>query len=133
VLGETHESIERDGWLLLHGDRYVAAARCIIGHLHPSIALGGERSAPAFLASPEIIVVPALTPYSRGLNVLSGACAAALKAFVRSTASVCVVACGEDKVYPFGSLAGLRTLLRSGRPSRFARRRLNATSSSDSV
>ena len=112
VLGATEEYVERDGWMLLHGDRPMAAARCIIGHLHPSILLGGDRSAPAFLASPEAIVVPAMTPYSRGLSVLSRACASALKPFVRSAAGVSVVACAGGKVYPFGSLTGLRALLR---------------------
>ena len=111
VLGETVDAVERDGWLLLHGDEPVAAPRCIIGHLHPSIVLSGHHSVPAFLASRHAIVVPALTPYSRGLNVLSRACAVALKPFLTTADEVAVVACAGEKVYPFGSLGQLRKLL----------------------
>lgn len=111
ILGETHEGVERDGWQLVHGDEPVAAPRSVIGHLHPSIALGGRTSIPAFLASPRIVVVPALTPYSRGLDVLSRECGAALKRFVSKTSDVTVTASGPDKVYPFGSLTRLRRAL----------------------
>ncbi len=128
VLGETFESLERDGWMLVHGDEPVAAARIIAGHLHPSIHLGGDHAAPAFLASPHAIIVPALTPYSRGLNVLSQACAAALRPFVRAKEDIAVVACGEEKVYPFGSLAELRALLRGATSARNPRSRLRSDS-----
>ncbi len=113
VLGETVTAIERDGWLLIHGDKPVAARRCILGHLHPSISLGGGASTRAFLASRGAIVVPALTPYSNGLNVLSNACAAALRQFVAPGEPVDVTVCGDGIVYPFGSLEALKDLLRS--------------------
>ncbi|MBV8726375.1 MAG: hypothetical protein JO233_01210, partial [Candidatus Eremiobacteraeota bacterium] len=63
VLGATHECLVRDDWLLMHGDRPTLNGRAIIGHLHPSIHLGGDESVPVFLASDRLIVVPALTPY----------------------------------------------------------------------
>ena len=124
VLGETEEAIERDGWVLVHGDEPVAAARVIVGHLHPSLPLGGGTHVPAFLASPRLIVVPALTPYSNGLNVLSPAATAALRAFVSSTSELVVVASAADRVYPFGALGALRAAVRGGgsAPSRYRRR-----------
>lgn len=126
VLGETEEAIERDGWVLVHGDEPVAVPRVIVGHLHPSLPLGGGAHIPAFLASPRLIVVPALTPYSNGLNVLSPSATAALRAFVPSTSELVVIASAQDRVYPFGALGALRAALRggSGAPSRYRRRSL---------
>jgi len=52
VLGETVEACERDGWLLVHGDRPARlGTRTIIGHLHPSLHMGGGATTPAFVAS----------------------------------------------------------------------------------
>ena len=117
VLGETIEYAERDGWMLLHGDRPQLHGRSIIGHLHPSLALGGGASAPAFLASERLVVVPALTPYSRGLNVLSDACMHALRPFgVASRRDVRVIAAAGDVLYPFGALSELRGALTWLRP-----------------
>lgn len=124
VLGETVEYAERDGWMLLHGDRPSLGTRSIIGHLHPSLALGGGASAPAFLASDRLIVVPALTPYSSGLNVLSDACLHALRPFgVVSRRDLHVVAATGDLVYPFGQLSELRKAMSAGAPPRSRYRR----------
>lgn len=112
ILGQTVESVERDGWLLLHGDRPNPFARSIIGHLHPSLALDGRASAPAFLISRRLIVVPALTPYSSGLDVRSDACLRALHAWgITSRADLQVVAAAGDLLYPFGSLWHLRRVI----------------------
>jgi metallophosphoesterase superfamily enzyme len=114
VLGETVECAQRDGWLLLHGDRPQPHEKCIIGHLHPSLPLGPAESAPAFLAGEALIVVPALTPYSRGLNVLSNECLHALRPWrAAANGDLDVVAAAGELLYPFGSLARLRALLRS--------------------
>jgi metallophosphoesterase superfamily enzyme len=120
VLGETVEAAERDGWLLLHGDkapdlRSLSLARgVVIGHLHPSLALGGGKTAPAFLANDRLIVVPALTPYSSGLDVCSDACAQALGPFnAAMRREMQVVAVTGESCYPFGALSGLRNLLSS--------------------
>jgi metallophosphoesterase superfamily enzyme len=111
VLGETVESVERDGWLLLHGDK-PSLQRSIIGHLHPSLALGGGATAPAFLASARVVVLPALTPYSGGLDVLSDDCLRALHGFgVASRGELHVVAAAGELLYPFGTLSRLRGLL----------------------
>ena len=110
VLGETVDAIERDGWLLLHGDEAVRAQRCIVGHLHPSLRMGGT-TIPVFLAAPHLVVVPALTPYSSGLNVLSRDCTAALRRF-GDTANAMVVAATANRVYPFGSRRKLATAAR---------------------
>lgn len=132
VLGDTEEAIERDGWILLHGDEPVGAPRCIVGHLHPSLPLGGGASVPVFLAAPHLIVVPALTPYSSGLNVLSSDCTAALRAFGEGHGFE-VVASTEERVFPFGSLATLRGALQGANPGRLPphlrRRRLRGDDS----
>jgi len=112
VLGATVEACERDGWTLLHGDRpQPLAARTMIGHLHPSLHLAGELTAPAFLGSTALVVVPALTPYSPGLDVLGDACLEALAPWGIERRDVQVVAAGADRVYPFGALSALRGAL----------------------
>jgi metallophosphoesterase superfamily enzyme len=130
VLGDTVEYAERAGWLMIHGDdachpELVEGPRAgrnapetrgvVIGHLHPSIRNNGT-SAPAFLAGPQIIVVPALTAYSEGLDVCGDDCFEALQAFgVTSRSQLQVVAATAELVYPLGSVSGLRQELR--RPS----------------
>ena len=115
VLGQTVESAERDGWLLLHGDRSPKIPqRCILGHLHPSLSLGGDVWVPAFLAGRHAIVVPALTPYSNGLDVASGETLRALRPFnVGSRRDVQVVAVTDGKCYPFGTLSELCKAMRA--------------------
>ncbi len=110
VLGATVEATERDGWTLAHGDRPVLepGARAIIGHLHPSIRLGGDVTAQAFLAARTLVVVPALTPYSPGLDVTRDACADALAAWNVRPCDVQVVGATSERVYPFGALSALR-------------------------
>ena len=121
VLGETVENLERDGWMLLHGDK-PCLARSIIGHLHPSLPLGGGASAPAFLASKQLVVVPALTPYSRGLDVLSEACLQALAPFgVAARREVHVVAAAGEQLYPFGTLSKLRAIIGCARMDKSGR------------
>jgi len=117
VLGETHEEIERQGWILSHGDRPALRARVIIGHLHPSLHLGSNQSAPAFLSAQRLIVVPALTPYSHGLDVRSDACLAALASWGIACADVEVVASSASRLFRFGSLASLRSGAASARGS----------------
>ena len=112
VLGETVEAAQRDGWCLLHGDRPNPFERSIIGHLHPSLPLGGAATAPAFLASQRLLVLPALTPYSSGLNVLSDECLRALRPWgIGSRSDLHVVAVAGDLVYPFGTLSRLREVI----------------------
>ncbi|MGZ3549792.1 MAG: metallophosphoesterase [Vulcanimicrobiaceae bacterium] len=121
VLGETFEHVERDGWLLLHGDRLDAVTlsrsngRAIIGHLHPSLHVGGGVSAPAFLAGSRVIVVPALTPYSPGLDVCSEACLQALAPLGVTRRDLHVTVATADRVVPFGTLSELRRAI--ARPS----------------
>jgi metallophosphoesterase superfamily enzyme len=107
ILGATVECCERDGWTLSHGDRPdPSARRTIIGHLHPALHVGG-RGVPAFLAAARLVVVPALTPYSRGLDVRSRACGEALRPWGVTRRELQVVAATSERVLPFGSLAAL--------------------------
>ena len=117
VLGDSVEALERDGWHLMHGDRAPrAGTRSIIGHLHPSLHMGGHAAVPAFLASDRVIVLPALTPYSSGLSVCSDDLLTALEPWDVQSRDLCVVAAEFDRVYPFGSLSALKSLLHSPRP-----------------
>ena len=118
VLGATVESCERDGWTLAHGDHPPStsagrghAARTMIGHLHPSLHLGGETTAPAFLGARALVVVPALTPYSPGLDVTSDACLDALAPWGVQRRDLHVVAATAERVFPFGTLSALRGAL----------------------
>jgi metallophosphoesterase superfamily enzyme len=131
VLGATVDDCERDGWLLVHGDRPASLGRrAIIGHLHPSLHMGGGANVPAFVASEALVVVPALTPYSPGLDLLSTDFARAIGLWAVHRGDAHVVAATLDRVFPFGSLATLRETLRSQYaasrqpPSRFRKKHL---------
>jgi metallophosphoesterase superfamily enzyme len=110
ILGEVEDAVERDGWVLVHGDEPVLVARAIIGHVHPSISLGGGMTVPAFLSTTRTIVVPAFTPYSPGLSVLAKDCVDALRAF-GDEHDPDVVGSASDRVFPFGSRSALRRAL----------------------
>jgi metallophosphoesterase superfamily enzyme len=113
ILGQTVEETQRDGWLLVHGDRPShLGLRAIIGHLHPSLRLHNGATVPAFIGAPRLVVVPALTPYSSGLDVLSDDCARALRAWAVTPRDACVVDAYAERLYPFGSLARLHDALR---------------------
>jgi uncharacterized protein len=117
VLGETVIAAERDGWLLVHGDGQARLGRrTIIGHLHPSLKLDAGASAPAFVGGEKLIVVPALSPYSSGLDCCSGDFAAALGAWDVRRDDVAVVAVAGGRLFPFGSLARLRALFAEPAP-----------------
>ena len=128
VLGETVEACERDGWLLVHGDGPAALGRpAVIGHLHPSLHLGGGASVPAFVACDALVVVPALTPYSPGLDLCSDDFARAIGMWAVGRCDVHVVAASSERVFPFGGLVALRRELRAPvvatrRPARFRKR-----------
>ena len=113
ILEDTVECVERDGWFLLHGDRAPKIPqRSVIGHLHPSLPVG-KSNVPVFLAGSSVIVVPALTPYSNGLDASSSACIEALRAFnVAKRSDLHVVAVTKDLCYPFGTLSRFLALAR---------------------
>jgi metallophosphoesterase superfamily enzyme len=75
------------------------------------VHLGGKAAMPAFLAARDLVVVPALTPYSTGLDVLSDACIAALAPYGVVRGDLQVVAASADRVYPFGTLSRMRAAL----------------------
>lgn len=116
LLGETFEEVERDGWLLIHGDKPPRVGTpAIIGHLHPSLHMAGGVTAPAFLAAARLIVVPAITPYSPGLNVCSDACLQALAPFAVTARDLHVTVATADRVFPFGTLSELKKTITSAR------------------
>ena len=83
----------------------------MIGHLHPSLPLGGGVTAPAFVAGRTLVVVPALTPYSPGLDVTGDACLEALAPWNVQRRDLHVVAATAERVFPFGTLSALRGAL----------------------
>lgn len=114
IVGETHDFVERAGWTLLHGDKAHPSGRAMIGHLHPSLPLAAGHTAPAFLVSPTVIVVPALTPYSPGLSATSRECLNALRTFgVRSFGELQLTACMPERLYAFGSIGAMLDVLRT--------------------
>ncbi len=124
ILGFTVEQCERDGWTLMHGDRHAhGALRTMIGHLHPALRLDGSTSIPAFLGSRSLVVVPALTPYSSGLDVTSDECIEALSPWHVERRHLHVVAATGERVYPFGTLSRLRGALAIARPDASSRKR----------
>ncbi len=75
------ETWSAPGILALHGDRLAQApipesGTLIMGHLHPSLSIrdaaGAHQRVALFLVSPQCVVMPAFSPFARGLNVLSG-------------------------------------------------------------
>ncbi len=75
-------------------------------------------------------MLPALTPYSPGLDVMSEACIGALRAWNVTRRDLHVVAATSERVFPFGTLSALRGALHASargitQTSRF-RRRLRA-------
>ena len=68
---------------------------------------------PAFLAAPALVVVPALTPYSTGLDIFSDACIAALAPYDMRRGDLHVVAATSERVFPFGTLSRFREALRA--------------------
>jgi metallophosphoesterase superfamily enzyme len=95
----------RAGWMLSHGDKPVGRSvrPRIIGHLHPSIAVGDAASpAPCIVATSRFIVAPALSPYSTGLDVLSAGGLAALRRHGIRDARLFAVCDGN--VLPLGSM-----------------------------
>lgn len=130
VLGETVDACERAGWLLVHGDGPAALGRrAVIGHLHPSLHLGGKASVPAFVACDALVVVPALTPYSPGLDICSDDFARAIGLWAVARRDVHVVAATGERVFPFGELVALRREMRAPAtpvrpPARFRKRHI---------
>ena len=129
VLGDTVRACERDGWLLAHGDGPVTLGRrAVIGHLHPSLHLGGSSACvPAFVAADALVVLPALTPYSPGLDLCSDDFASAIGAWGLTRRDVHVVATSAERVFPCGALSVLRRELRApvtAGPARFRKRYL---------
>lgn len=124
LLGATAPRLERDGWLLVHGDGAAQPhLRAIIGHLHPSIGLGAGASAPALIGSKSLVVLPALTPYSSGLDCCSDDFRAALGTWNVRAQDAHVAAVGGELLHPFGALSELRALLRAPRAPNAGRMR----------
>lgn len=121
VLGPTHETLERDGWILTHGDEpppQTSGRRAVIGHLHPALHCGGSRTAQAFIVNRSVVVVPAQTPFSPGLDVGSEAARAAVAPWARGGGRPKLVVVTPGRIRPFGFMSDLRRL-RKDRALRF--------------
>jgi metallophosphoesterase superfamily enzyme len=61
--------VKLGGWRVVHGDGKLPAGRLVHGHFHPWLRRG-RVSVPCFLVGPNSLVLPALSPDARGVNVL---------------------------------------------------------------
>jgi metallophosphoesterase superfamily enzyme len=77
---EVVDSWEGDGYVAAHGDtrefHWPEGAIAVLGHWHPAASLkdaaGARLRYPAFLVWPEAIVLPAFSPFSKGLDIRRG-------------------------------------------------------------
>lgn len=71
---------EGEGFVAAHGDspnfRWPEGSTAVLGHWHPAAsvkdAAGARLRYPAFLIWPQAIVLPAFTPFSKGLDIRRG-------------------------------------------------------------
>jgi len=77
----TAESILSDGWCLTHGHRFPelltppiespAPLKYLIGHEHPAFELTDsfqtKHRVPCFLAGPQLVIIPAFSPWAAGV------------------------------------------------------------------
>jgi putative SbcD/Mre11-related phosphoesterase len=120
---ETALQLNAGSHLLLHGDgpddgERVAAAfretapsgRVIIGHEHPALTLSDGVSSsvkcPCFLASREVLVLPAFSRWAAGTNAREGRF---LSPFARRTRFDRGIAILADKLLPVGLSPGTKT------------------------
>jgi metallophosphoesterase superfamily enzyme len=61
--------VELGRWRVVHGDGELPEGRLLHGHFHPWLRRG-RVSAPCFLIGASSLVLPALSPDARGVNVL---------------------------------------------------------------
>lgn len=77
---EVVDSWEGDGYVAAHGDsgefRWPEGSTAVLGHWHPAAsvkdAAGARIRYPAFLVWPGAIVLPAFSPFSKGLDIGRG-------------------------------------------------------------
>jgi putative SbcD/Mre11-related phosphoesterase len=108
---ELRESIEVNGWTVVHGHKDCNAERIIMGHEHPAIKIrkGGLYSFPCYLhvkSEREIIVLPAFSPLMSGSDVLS------IDAFMSPIFNVNVedveIYAVEEEIFYLGKIRDLR-------------------------
>jgi len=120
----TVETWSAFGILALHGDRLAQvpipeSGVLILGHLHPSLALrdasGANQRVPLFLVTPHCIVLPAFSPFARGLDV-SGGLPAELNACFRDSA-IQAFAATQKRVAALGPLQQAVERMRASMPA----------------
>jgi metallophosphoesterase superfamily enzyme len=105
--------VEVGGWRVVHGDSELPEGRLLHGHFHPWLRRG-RVSAPCFLVGARSVVLPALSPDARGVNVLGEP---------RWRRHRCCASAG-DAVLDLGLVAHLGSRLRPGARPALSRKRL---------
>jgi metallophosphoesterase superfamily enzyme len=95
--------VVRGGWRVIHGDGELPEGQLVHGHFHPWLRRG-RVSAPCYLVGANSLVLPALSPDARGVNVLRER---------RWRHHRCCAIAG-DVVLDLGLVAGLGSRLRLG-------------------
>lgn len=101
-------SLDLGGWTITHGHRAVDFPRLMIGHHHPSLRFDG-LSAPCFLVSESLLVLPAFSGNAAGLDVGSSALPDPLR-----SRPFRVVAGLDGLLLDFGLLSEVRSRLHEG-------------------
>lgn len=113
-----HDSIEIGDFLITHGHMDVKTdKRVVIGHEHPTVvirgAIGPLVRVPCFLVSPSLIVLPAMSRFSMGGDILNSRRQRYLSPLVtgeRLEGSE-IFALSDDEIMPLGPLSALRSEL----------------------
>ncbi len=108
------EELEVGGWTIAHGHRPITGPRSISGHVHPVLCFEGA-TAPCFVVSSRMIVLPAFTNNAAGRDVAS---APLPHAWARAQPRC--IACAGDQVIDLGPIDRLRP---ARRPTRNGRER----------
>ncbi len=113
---ELMESVEIEGMLITHGHLPIETdKRVVIGHEHPTVrikgAVGPLARIPCFLSSPSLIVLPAMSRFSLGGDILNTAVRRKYLSPIvteERLEGAEIFAISDDEITPLGPLSLLR-------------------------
>jgi hypothetical protein len=112
-------------WICVHGDAAIplpgANQTVVMGHLHPAIGIsdgaGVRQRVPVFLRGPQVLVLPAFSPFAAGLDVKRSFPAELLVFGKASEFQACAVT--GRRVVDLGPISKIPTAASGSRPSDF--------------
>jgi len=116
-------------WIAVHGDGIIPQPRpfetVVMGHLHPGLgiedAAGVRQKVPVFLEGPQVLVLPAFSPFAAGLDV-ARRFPESLRLFGNRDQFTATAATGR-RVVELGLVTRLRSMAAGSRPSDFRQTR----------